>query len=82
MKDNGSQGKEPQSPRPAPVLRGSTLIITNLTKIVGMVIAINEMVVRGTGRESVIAYCALTLIGAEAVEKVFIRAIDHVFMRE
>lgn len=82
MRDNGSPGKDSPPPRPAPVLRGSTLIITNLTKVVGLVIAINEMLVTGRGRESVIAFCALTVIGAETFEKVFIRAIDRFFARE
>lgn len=67
--------------RPAPRIRRSTLAFTNLPKLVGLVIAINEMLVRRTARESVIAYCALTLLGAQVVEDVAMRFIDRLFVK-
>lgn len=67
--------------RSAPVLRGSTLVVTNLTKLVAIGIAVNEMVIRHSARESVIGFCALCLIGTQAAEEIFIHAIDRIFGR-
>jgi hypothetical protein len=69
------------SERPAPGLRRSTLIVTNLAKVVSLLIAFNEMVIRHQAREAVIAYCALSLIGAQAFEEIVIHAIDRIFGR-
>jgi hypothetical protein len=68
--------------RPAPAARTSTVIITNLIKLVAIGIAINEMVIRPTARESVVAFCALCLIGSQAAEEIIIHAIDRVFGKD
>lgn len=77
------RGPEDHRPaRPAPGLRGSTLIITNFTKLVGLGIAINEMVVRTDARQSVVGYCALTLLGTQVAESILLRIIDRIFAKE
>jgi len=65
--------------RPAPVLRGSTLVISNLIKLIGVGIALNEMVIRPDARDSVIAFCALCVLGTQAAEDIFLRVIDRIF---
>lgn len=78
--DRQDSSSPPQaSARPAPRIRSSTLVITNLGKAVSLVIAFHEMVIRHTARESVIAYCALALIGTQTAEEIIIRAIDRIF---
>lgn len=57
----------------------STLVITNVTKIAGIVVFLNETLIRPTGRDSVIASCALFVLGAQAAENVILRAIDRLF---
>lgn len=71
-----------QEERPAPALRRSTLVITNIAKLVGLGIAINEMVIRPTLRESVVAFCAICILGTQVVEDVILHAIDRIFSRE
>jgi hypothetical protein len=62
--------------------RGSTLIITNITKLVGVALAVNEAVVRDDVRDSVIALCALFVLGAQVAENSALRLIDRVFGTE
>lgn len=76
-KPDGTQGR-----RPAPALRGSALLITNLTKLVGLGIAVNEMAIRSSARQSVVAFCALTVIGAQVAQSVAIHFIDRMFTRD
>lgn len=76
------RGSRSHEERPAPVLRRSTLVITNIAKIVGLGIAINEMVIRPNLRESVVAFCAICILGTQVVEDVVLHAIDRIFSRE
>lgn len=59
--------------------RGSTLLITNLTKITGLALAINELAIREDARNSAIALCAICVLGAQVVEDVALRIIDRFF---
>lgn len=61
------------------VARGSTLLVTNLTKLAGVALAVNEAALRPSVRDSVIALCALFVIGTQAAEGVMLRAIDRFF---
>lgn len=61
------------------MLRKSTLVVTNLVKLFGMGIAVNEMVIRSNARDSVVAFCALCVLGTQAAEDAFLRLIDRVF---
>jgi hypothetical protein len=53
-----------------------------MAKLVGLGIAINEMVIRPTLRESVVAFCAICILGTQVVEDVVLHAIDRIFSRE
>lgn len=77
-----SGNKPSTSSRSAPALRGSTLLITNCTKVVGLGIAVHEMVIRANARQSVVAFCALTVIGAQVAQSVAIHFIDRMFTRD
>ena len=59
--------------------RGSTLLITNLTKVVGLGLAINELAIREDARNSAIALCAICVLGAQVVEDVALRIVDRFF---
>ena len=59
--------------------RSSTLVLTNVTKLVGLGIAINEMVLRTDARNSVIAFCAVCVLGAQFAENVVLKFIDRLF---
>jgi hypothetical protein len=61
--------------------RGSTLLITNLTKVAGVVIAILEWSRPGEAQDSVLALCAVFVVGAEALEKMGLEALDRMFGR-
>lgn len=61
--------------------RGSTLVVTNLAKLVGLGLAVNEAAVRPNARESVLAFCALCLVGTQAAENMALRTIDRLFER-
>jgi hypothetical protein len=59
--------------------RGSTLLLTNLTKLTGVALAVNEAVLREAARDSVIALCALFVLGAQVAENAMLRIIDRLF---
>lgn len=59
--------------------RGSTLVVTNFAKLVGLALAVNEAAVRPNARESVLAFCALCLVGTQAAENTALRFIDRLF---
>lgn len=82
----GTQGRRRRSSRsddarPAPWLRNSTLLVTNGGKVIGMIIAIHETIIRATVRDSVLAICALFILGTQAAEDVILHAIDKFFSR-
>jgi hypothetical protein len=60
---------------------GSTLLITNLTKVTGVVIAVLEWARPGEVQDSVLALCAVFVVGAEAMERILLDAIDRVLGR-
>lgn len=72
----------PESERPAPAVRRSALVITNLVKVVALYIAFHEMVLRHDARESVIGFCVICLVGTQAAEEIAIHAIDRIFARQ
>lgn len=59
--------------------RGSALLITNATKLVGLGLAINEAAIRTNARDSVIALAAICVLGAQVVEDVLLKLIDRIF---
>jgi hypothetical protein len=72
---------EPPLPRGKSWARGSTLLITNLTKVAGVVIAVLEWARPGEAQDSVLALCAVFVVGAEALEKMALEAIDRILGR-
>lgn len=54
-------------------------MITNLGKLIGFGIAINEAVVRTEGRNSVILLCVVFVLGTQSIEMVALRVIDRLF---
>lgn len=78
-KARAKTSKSSHEERPAPVLRGLTVVVTNLIKLGGLALAVNEIMIRPELRESAIAFCALCILGAQAAEDMFLRAIDRFF---
>jgi hypothetical protein len=68
--------------RSAPALRYTTIVVANLGKLIGFGIAVNEMVIRDNARNSVIAFCALCVLGTQAAEDAFLKLIDRLFTQE
>ncbi len=60
---------------------GSALFITNMTKMTGVVIAVLEWARPGEVQDSVLALCAVFVVGAEALERILLDAIDRVLGR-
>lgn len=56
-----------------------TLAITNVTKLVGLGLAINEAALRETPRNAVIVLCAICVLGVQVVENVLLRTVDRLF---
>lgn len=57
--------------------RGWTLALTNLTKLAGLVIAINEALLRHQVRPIALAVASFMMAGAQVSENVIIAAIDR-----
>jgi hypothetical protein len=70
------------SPRPKdPGLpaRGLALTITNLTKLGGVIVAFNELILRPDFRPAAAALAAFMMAGAQVSENVLIAVINHFF---
>jgi hypothetical protein len=65
-----------------PWAKGSALFITNTTKITGVVLAVLEWARPGEAQDSVLILCAVFVVGAEALERTLLEAIDRVLGRE
>lgn len=79
MTDPSRSSPEPQKPNGAARHGWVTLAITNLTKLVGIALAINEAAVRENPRNSVIVLCAICVLGVQTVENVLLRMVDRLF---
>lgn len=60
----------------APV-RGATLALTNLTKLAGLIVAVNEALLRSELRPSVLALAAFMMAGAQVSEGLLLSLLDH-----
>lgn len=56
--------------------------LTNVTKVVGLALAINEGLIRDEARLEVLIAGMAFVLGLQAVENVLLRAIDRFFARE
>lgn len=77
---------EPQTPPThtqvqAKVARGSALVVTNLTKLAGVYLAVSEQAGKGDAQTSVLATAALFVLGGQMAETVLLRAVDQFFGR-
>ena len=63
-------------------VRQSALLITNLGKLTGMVLAILEWAQPGPAQDSVLALCAVLILGAEAAERMAMAAIRSLIGRD
>lgn len=68
-----------RSKNPGAPARGIALATTNLTKFGGLVVAINELVLRPDFRPAAAALAAFMMAGAQVSEGVLIALIDHFF---
>lgn len=78
MAQQGNSG-ESSVPQGEQTVRGSTLVVSNLLKLVGAGVFVNEVVVTGQGRTPVLAVCALFVLGTQVAENALMRAIDRMF---
>lgn len=62
--------------------QSSTLVITNLAKVTGIVIAVLEWNQPGPAQDSVLALCAVFVLGVEAVERVAMTLIRGLLGRD
>jgi DMSO reductase anchor subunit len=60
----------------------STAFVTKGTQVAGVVLAILEWARPGEVQDSVLMFCAILVIGAEAMERILFGAIERVFGRE
>jgi hypothetical protein len=75
--------RRPRSPqRAGSPGRLSTVVVANIAKLIGLGIAVNEMVIRDELRQEVVAWCALALLGSQAAEELLLKVIDRIFARE
>lgn len=73
---SGRKPPRQQSPVAAPA-RGAALAVTNLTKFAGLIVAVNESVLRSELRPSVLAVAAFMMAGAQVSETVLLSVIDR-----
>lgn len=81
--------EQPSSPPPEPQrsllvgaqARGGTLVITNLTKLAGVGVVVNETMIRSNLRPSALAVASLMMLGAQVSEDMILKAIDRFFGR-
>jgi hypothetical protein len=74
-KATGTNGGSTERAAASPA-RGSTLVLTNLTKLVGVAVFVNEAVFRAQRSDAVLAVCALLVLGAQVAENVLLSLID------
>lgn len=63
------------------VARGFTLVVTNLTKLGGLVVALNEMLIRPSLRPAVLAEAAFMMAGAQFSQDAVLAALDRIMGR-
>ena len=59
----------------------STLAATNLTKLMGAALAVNEAFLRDNPRFQIVAVAVLMIAGAQALENIVLAVIREIFRR-
>ena len=57
--------------------RAITLLVTNVTKLTGLVLTVHEILLRSTVRTSVLAVCGFMMAGAQLSEGAILAVIDR-----
>lgn len=78
---------EPQKPSGNTVsASGRAALVSKLlgdaTRLVGLILAVNEILFRDEIRNPALLLCGVLLVGAEGVERIALHAIDRLFARE
>lgn len=56
-----------------------TLIVTNALKLIGAGVFVNEAMFEKVARNSVLAICALFVLGTQVAENILMKAIERMF---
>jgi hypothetical protein len=59
--------------------RGVALLLTNLTKLAGLAVGLNEAIIRADGRAGVLAFAAFMIAGGQLSETALLAVIDRLF---
>jgi hypothetical protein len=70
-----------QSSESASRYKGQAIWVTNVTKVVGLVIGAGEAFLHDHPRREIVLMCVVFVVGAQAVENIVLRAIDRLFDR-
>jgi hypothetical protein len=73
---------KPKSPVRFHLWRSLTLLVTNATKISGLAVALNEMLLRSTLRPAAVAASAFMMAGAQLSESAVLAALDRLLGRD
>jgi hypothetical protein len=74
-----TSGQEVRSPPPPAFPRGLTLVLTNVTKLAGVVIALNEALIRADQRPMVLALAGFMMAGAQLSETLILAFLERLF---
>lgn len=58
------------------------MAVSNLAKFAGVMVFVNEAWIDGRGRPSVLAVCALLVLGAQGAENLILHIIDRLLTSE
>lgn len=83
----GEPSLEPESnPRNGVSASGRAALISKLlgdaTRLVGLILAVNEILLRDEIRNPALILCGVLLVGAEGVENIALHTIDRLFGRD
>lgn len=68
-------------PQGGRITRGVTLLVTNSTKIGGLLIALHEILLRNSARSTVLIEAAFMMAGAQFSEHVLLAVLDRLMGR-
>lgn len=72
-----SGGSPPDRPHQVQFAAGVTLLVTNLTKLAGLAVAVNELLVRAAFRPGAAVVAVIMMAGGQVSENVLISVIDR-----
>lgn len=63
------------------IARATTLLVSNVTKVGGLAVALNEILLRGSARSIVLIEAAFMMAGAQFSEHVLLAVLDRLLGR-